>query len=163
MICKDYAGVFIYTENKNGKKRNIYWKIEKISKKSCELNELNWKSALLIGFAQVLALIPGVSRSGITIIAGLGVNLKRDEAARFSFLMAIPIIFGAGVKKVFDLLEQGLNGDQLVLFIVGFISALISGYFCVKYFLRYLKGHSLNIFGTYRILLSIIIIILILL
>lgn len=136
----------------------LFFIFEKVGKKIKELDKLNWKGAVLIGLAQVLALIPGVSRSGITIIAGLSINLKRQEAARFSFLMAIPIILGAGLKKFYDLANQGFNGMEWNIYLFGFLASLISGYFCVKYFLRYLKDHSLNIFGIYRILLAIIII-----
>ena len=77
----------------------IFIIIEKISKKTKELNNLNWKKSLTIGLAQAISLIPGTSRSGITIIAGLGVGLKRDVALKFSFLLSIPIILGASIKK----------------------------------------------------------------
>ncbi len=140
----------------------LFFLFEKLGKKTVKIDKLGWKGALVIGLAQVLALIPGISRSGITIIAGLGFNLKREEAARFSFLMAMPIIFGAALKKTLDLISQGLNGELLI-FVIGFSVSLIFGYFCVKYFLRYLKNNSLNVFGIYRILLAFIIILLLIL
>ncbi|MBI5621561.1 hypothetical protein HY933_01695 [Candidatus Falkowbacteria bacterium] len=114
---------------------------------------MGWGVAVKIGVAQVLALVPGVSRSGITIIAGLGENLQRDEAARFSFLLSIPAVFGAGVKKMYDLSQSGLNHEEAV-FGVGVLVSAIVGYLCIKYFLQYLKGHSLAVFGWYRILLG---------
>ncbi|TSC95324.1 MAG: undecaprenyl-diphosphatase [Parcubacteria group bacterium Athens1014_10] len=132
---------------------------EKISSQKDSLENLNFKSAMIIGFSQVCALIPGVSRSGITIIAGLGRNLNREAAARFSFLLAVPIIFGAGIKKVFDFSFASLSFSQRMIFILGFLSAFISSYFCVKYFLKYLKNHSLIPFAIYRFILAGIIII----
>ncbi len=132
---------------------------EKISQRNEPLEKISFKSAMIIGLAQVLSLIPGVSRSGITIIAGLGRKLNREAAGRFSFLLAIPIVFGAGVKIFFDLSFAELSFDQIIIFTLGFLSAFISGYFCVKYFLRYLKNHSLIPFAIYRFFLGLIIII----
>lgn len=131
------------------------------SKRSQGFQSLTWLKALIIGLAQALALIPGVSRSGITIITGLSYHLKREAAARFSFLMSIPIVFAAGMKKVYDLSQQGLVFDQLILYIIGFLSAAIIGYFCIKYFLQFVKKYSLNIFAYYRIILGVIILLLI--
>ncbi|MBI5765930.1 undecaprenyl-diphosphate phosphatase, partial [Candidatus Falkowbacteria bacterium] len=79
----------------------LFWIFEKYSRKQRDIGSINKWDSLIIGGAQAVALIPGVSRSGITIIAGLGRQLKRDEAARFSFLLSAPVIFGAGMKKVF--------------------------------------------------------------
>ncbi len=131
---------------------------EKISLKQDSLEKITLKKALVIGFSQVLALIPGISRSGITIIAGLGINLNREAATKFSFLLSIPIIFGAAVKKLLDLSWKNLPASELLVFAIGFLSALISGYFAIKYLLKYLKNHSLNIFAIYRFLLALIII-----
>lgn len=132
---------------------------EKFSPQESSLEKLTFKSAAIIGLAQILAFIPGVSRSGITIIAGLGRKLNRESAAKFSFLLAIPIIFAAAVKKICDLSFEPLNFNEIMIFILGFFSALISGYFCVKYSLRYLRNYSLIPFAVYRFLLALLIII----
>ncbi len=124
---------------------------EKYSKKLAEMAELNWWQALVIGVVQAIALIPGVSRSGITIIAGMAFKLKRETAARFSFLLSVPIVLGAGLKKVYDLGQAGMNNEQFYVFLVGLISAAVVGFFAVKYLLKFLANHSLNYFAVYRI------------
>ena len=133
---------------------------DKYFKKVNTIDNLKFKSALTIGLFQAVALIPGVSRSGITIIAGLSQKLKREEAAKFSFLLATPIVFGAGLKKIIDLNSVGLGMSDFWLLIIGFIASTVTGYFCIKYFLEFLKNHSLAIFAYYRILLGILILIL---
>jgi undecaprenyl-diphosphatase len=131
---------------------------DRFSRRTDSLEQLGFGGAVLIGVAQALALVPGVSRSGITIIAGLSQKLKREAAARFSFLLSIPIVFGAGLKKMFDLAnEQVLVSADVTLLIIGFLASLLTGYFCIKYFLRFLQRHSLKIFVYYRIVLGIII------
>ncbi len=131
--------------------------------KSKSFTDITFTNSIIIGLAQSLALIPGVSRSGITIIAGLSQKLNREAAARFSFLLSIPIVFGAGLKKVIDLLSQPelLEGELLVL-ALGFLSSAIIGIFCIKYFLRFLQNHSLKIFAIYRLLVGAVIILFIL-
>jgi len=122
------------------------------------IEQLNLKNSLIIGFFQVLALVPGVSRSGITIIAGLSQKLKRDEAARFGFILAMPIVFAAGLKKVLDLFGDNLiAGSDFVILALGFLSSAVTGYFCIKYFLEFLESHSLKAFAYYRIILGIIV------
>jgi undecaprenyl-diphosphatase len=130
---------------------------EKYTLKTQTLSSLNWTKSLFIGLAQVLALIPGVSRSGITIISGMALNLKREEAARFSFLISIPIVFVAGAKKTFDLMQSGLNQEQIIIYALGFLTAAIFGYLAIKYLLDFLKNHSLNIFAYYRIILGLLV------
>ncbi|MEA3464248.1 MAG: undecaprenyl-diphosphatase UppP [Patescibacteria group bacterium] len=128
--------------------------LEKISRKTGELKNLNWKKVLIIGLAQAIALIPGTSRSGITIIAGLGAGLKRQAAIRFSFILSIPIIFGASIKKVPQIFGTGLAGNELVILIVAFVASFISGIFVIKYFLQFARKHSLNVFAIYRFILA---------
>lgn len=135
--------------------------IEKVSLKIKELNSLNWSKALLIGLAQVISLIPGTSRSGITIIAGLSAGLKRGVAVRFSFLLSIPIIFGASIKKVPEIVGTKLVAGEADILITAFIFSFIFGFLTIKYFLRYAERHSLNIFAIYRFILAVIIILLI--
>lgn len=133
----------------------IYF-FDKYSLKNKEIFSLSKFDSLIIGLAQVLAFIPGVSRSAITIITGLGLNLKREEAARFSFLLAIPITFAAGLKSFYDLISSNTASEELGLLLVGFLAAAFVGYFCVKYFLSFLKNHSLKIFVIYRVVAGIL-------
>lgn len=137
----------------------IFLVVEKFSARTKGLESLNWKRALILGIAQALALIPGVSRSGATISAGLALNMNREVAARFSFLMSIPIIFAAGLKKAWDIRTISLGLNEMVIYFLGVIAAALVGYLVIKFLLNYLKNHSLKIFAYYRIILGIIIII----
>jgi len=133
----------------------ILFIVERVAKHTRELETLTLKDSILIGLAQALAIFPGVSRSGSTITTGLALNLKRDAAARFSFLLSAPIIAGAGLKSVWDLSQQlhtggSFTSEEWILFPIGVIAAAISGYFCIKYLLRYLKTHSTDLFVYYR-------------
>lgn len=128
---------------------------EKYSNQKADFKNINWKQALIIGFSQALALIPGTSRSGITIIAGMSTDLKREEAIRFSFLLSIPIILGAVIKKVPDILETGMIQGELMLILTSFISTLIFGILAIKYFLIFAKKYSLKYFAYYRFCLAI--------
>lgn len=140
----------------------ILYLADKYFSKINTISQLKLNNAFVIGIAQAIALVPGVSRSGITIIAGLSQKLKRQDAARFSFLLAMPIVFGAGFKKIMDLFgESTLVLADLTILILGFLSAAITGYLCIKYFLKFLENHSLKIFAYYRIILGIIILLVI--
>lgn len=132
---------------------------EQYSAKNKNLKSLTWKKALVIGIAQVLALIPGTSRSGITILAGMGYDLKREQAARFSFLIGLPIFAGAGLKKAYDLSKMEIQSQEWLIFAVGFFVSAIVGYFCVKYLLKFLEKHSLKGFAYYRFGLAVVLII----
>lgn len=121
------------------------------------INQLNWKSTLIIGCAQVLALVPGVSRSGITIIAGLAEGLKREAAARWSFLLAIPAVLAAGAKKTVDLVQAGgIVPDDRLLFVLGFVSSAVVGFAAVAFLLRFVQQRKLAVFGYYRIALGVV-------
>jgi len=140
---------------------------EKIVRHKRDLKDINYWRSLIIGFAQSIALIPGVSRSGITMTAGLFLGLKREVAARFSFLLATPIMIGATLfrfKEVVNLSSQELfNGFGVLPAIIGFIFALISGYLCIKYLLKFLQKGTFLPFVIYRIILALLIIIIFLL
>ncbi len=113
-----------------------------------EIADLSFKSALLIGLFQGLAISPGLSRSGSTIFGSILCGLKREEAARFSFLLSIPIILGAGAKQVLDMSGQGgLNLEWT--FVLGALIAAISGYFAIKLFLKLLAKRNLRYFSYY--------------
>jgi undecaprenyl-diphosphatase len=109
---------------------------------------------LLIGCAQALALVPGVSRSGATITVALLLGLRRPDAARFIFLLAIPAILAAAAKEAPRMLEAGMAGDEATLFLIGVVFSAIVGYFVVKFFIHYLQKHTLDLFGWYRIALA---------
>ncbi|MGD0708561.1 MAG: undecaprenyl-diphosphate phosphatase, partial [Anaerolineaceae bacterium] len=127
-----------------------------------ELDQMTLKDTLWIGLAQALALFPGVSRSGSTIMTGLALGFKRDDAARFSFLLSAPIIAGAGLKSAWEVIGQVHAGvipsSELLIFPIGFIFAAISGLLCIKYLLQYLQKHSLNVFAFYRWALALLIV-----
>lgn len=129
----------------------LFYLAERVGKPAVTLAQLGWTRSLFLGLAQALALIPGVSRSGITISAGLWLRMKREDAGYFTFLMSAPIILGAGVKQVIEIYQQGLLADNLLLYFLGFAAAALSGYFCIKYFLNFLKKHSLLLFIYYRL------------
>jgi undecaprenyl-diphosphatase len=130
---------------------------ERIGKHSLDLQNITLRTALGIGVAQALALIPGVSRSGSTITAGLFFGLKREAAARFSFLLSTPIVLGAGLKKLYDMLQgtEGMPADQAGGFLIGFLAAGISGFFCIFFLMRYLQRRSTAPFIWYRFMLGI--------
>ena len=116
--------------------------------------------SLAVGLFQSLALIPGISRSGSTISAGLFLGLKREEAAKFAFMLAGPVIAGAGLKKFFEVITtQTLGSSDLNFFLVGMISSAIFGYLTIKYFLKYLSTKTLYPFVAYRIALGVILLI----
>lgn len=126
-------------------------------KKHLDIDHIGLKQSLFMGFAQSLALIPGVSRSGSTITAGLFAGLDRVAATRFSFLLGIPIMVGA-LLKVFteDGIIDQVRSEQAV-FVVGVITAFISGTFAIRFMLRYLSKYGLHVFAYYRIVLALII------
>lgn len=129
---------------------------EKASKyKDMEKTEL--KDAVIIGIAQAIAIIPGVSRSGITISAGLFRGLKREASARFSFLLSTPIIAGATMLH-FKKLITAQENYNLQLFAIGLVTSYITGLIAIKFLLNFLKKHPLNVFVYYRFILAVVII-----
>lgn len=133
---------------------------ERVAKHIRGLNEINLKDALIIGAAQAAAVFPGVSRSGSTITAGLFLGLKRDDAARFSFLLGAPIILGAGLKSLFDVYKSNaLASGDLVLYFAGFVAAAVTGFMAIRFMLGYLRRSSTDIFVYYRWGLAILILI----
>jgi len=130
--------------------------------KQDDLKEISNQDAFWVGLWQVLSFIPGVSRSGITIVAGLGRGMSRRLAAEFSFLLAIPLILGMGLKKILDFSQGNFNlsSNELGIFMVSMSISGIIAYFSAKYLLKFLEKHSLQFFAWYRILLGVIIILL---
>lgn len=132
---------------------------ERFGKRLHTIDRITVRNALLIGCAQALALIPGTSRSGITIIAGLFSGLQRKEAVRFSFILSIPIIAGAAGKTLITSSAQLLAADELRYVMLGIVVSCIVGLATIKFLLRFTEKYSLRVFGWYRIVLSGIIII----
>ncbi len=117
-------------------------------------SSLSLPQALSIGLAQAAALIPGVSRSGATITLGLFLGLRREEAARFSFLMSFPITVGAGGFSLLEAIGGGMGGDEALLFGVGLLSAAVVGYAAIRFLVSFLSDHSLGVFAFYRFALA---------
>ena len=126
---------------------------EKVSPKNKDFNEITVKDGIIIGFAQALALIPGSSRSGVTITAGLFRGLKREVTARYSFLLSIPAIGMSGLYELYSERKELLNENLLTLSIATIVSGIV-GYLAIAFLLRYLKTHSNMVFIIYRILLG---------
>jgi len=126
----------------------VLWASDRYGKKQKDMGQTGLKDALAIGLSQILALIPGVSRSGITITAGLFQGLTREAAAKFSFLLATPIVFAAGALKLHKLSASDLTAA----FWAGVVSSALAGILSIHFFLRFVKKASLNVFVIYRIL-----------
>jgi undecaprenyl-diphosphatase len=136
---------------------------ERYGKRLRDIAALRFGDAAIIGVAQAFALIPGVSRSGSTLTAGLFLNLKRAEAARFSFLLSLPITGGAALKKAYDVVQDGgLAPSDRLPFALGILTAGIVGYTCIAFLLRYLQRASTMAFTIYRVAFGILILVLIL-
>lgn len=133
----------------------VLYLAERLSKRGKTIGRMAWLDAVIIGFAQALALIPGTSRSGATITAGLFRGLNRADAARFSFLAGMPLILGAGLKSVAEVIQEGMSGHEVALFMAGGVSAAIVGFFTIWGLLRFLERRSTLVFVVYRILFGI--------
>lgn len=121
------------------------------------IEHINMKNALFIGIAQAFALVPGVSRSGITIVAGLSRGLKRADAARFSFLLGTPAVAGASLLETKNII--GSDNLEIDIFMIGIIVSAVTGYFVIKYLILFLQNHSLRLFAYYRFLIAFVIIV----
>lgn len=136
----------------------LFYLIEKISKVNKTIKEINLPQALFIGTAQALAIIPGISRSAITIASGLLIGLDRKNAVRFSFLLSLPIILGAGLLKIKEI-QEGFNFSANSL---AFISSFLSGLYAINFLTQFVAHHSFKPFIIYRVLISLLILIIIL-
>jgi len=144
----------------------IFLFIDKVFKNNNKIiAEISSKSAIFIGISQALAFIRGISRSGITLISAQFAGLTRVQAAEFSFLMSIPILFCTsiyGIVKLVFFQKIGLNQEDLFISILGMTTSFVFGILAIKFLLGFLKKHSLKLFGIYRIIFGLIILILIL-
>lgn len=128
--------------------------VERIGDNRRDEGSLTLAEAFWIGCAQAAALVPGVSRSGATITVALLLGLRRADAARFIFLMSLPAILGAGVLELPQLAGQGFPSELALVFFCGVASSAIVGYLAIRFFIRYLVHHSLDVFAWYRLALS---------
>lgn len=127
---------------------------ERIGRRNKEIEEVGWKEALFIGFAQALAVFPGISRSGATITGGMLRDLKRPAAARFAFLMAIPIMLAAGLAASYELLQTPNFTGLLGAFLPGIVASAIVSYLSIRWLLGYLIRHPISIFAIYCVFLG---------
>jgi undecaprenyl-diphosphatase len=136
----------------------ILWLADRWGSKKREMDSMSFPEALGIGVAQTIALGPGISRSGISISAGLFMGLSREAAARFSFLMATPVVAGAGLWEARKLLthEAGVN-PEVNLVVIGFIAAAISGLFAIRFMLAFLRRQPVTVFVVYRVAAAILV------
>jgi undecaprenyl-diphosphatase len=114
------------------------------------VDDMNWKQALKIGFAQAIALIPGASRAASTIIGGMVFGLSRTAATEFSFFLAIPVMFAATIYDLYKSREL-LAADDVLIFVIGFVTAFIAALIVIKVLIRYIASHDFTIFAWYRI------------
>lgn len=125
--------------------------VDRIGRREREESSIGFGEALLLGFAQALALVPGVSRSGATMSVALLLGLKRDAAARFSFLMATPVVGGAALLAVKDVAKVGLAPGELQLLLAGAATSAVAGFLCIRFFLAYLDRGRFAPFAVYRV------------
>ena len=132
----------------------LLWLADRVAARRA-IDDIGWKGAVGIGLAQCLALMPGVSRSGVTITAGRLLRLDRDQAARLSFLLLIPIVFGASVwKGLTDVLLEGLPAGSAGPFVVGMLGAAVVGLIAIWALLGYVRRHTYSAFVVYRLVLA---------
>ncbi len=143
-----YGVLFIVVENRN---QGVRPRVRKFS-------EFTYKDALIIGTLQVLALIPGTSRSGVTIVGGMMFGMSRTIAAEFTFYLAIPVMFGASFLKI---LSFGLEFQvmEVLIMIVGCLTAFVVSIITIKFLMSYIRKHDFKVFGYYRIVLGIIVLV----
>ena len=123
---------------------------DKRMKEEKSIQKVGWKESWIIGFSQAIAIIPGVSRSGVTITASRALGMDRVSAARFSFLLSTPIILGATLTQIPDLITNGISN----MLIVGVLVSAISGYLAIKYMIRFVEKYSYKVFFWYRLVLA---------
>jgi len=130
---------------------------DRVGRHAKTIGEIGWQAALLIGMAQALAIVPGTSRSGVTITAALLLGLTRPAAARFSFLLGIPVFTLAALKQGLDLLETGIPAGEGLPMAIGLVGSAVIGYAVIAWLLTWLRSRSLNVFVIYRLILGAVI------
>ena len=127
----------------------LLWLSDKIENEERSIKDMDWKDSIVVGFAQAFAIIPGISRSGSTIVGGLFKGLNRQLAAKFSFLLSIPVIGGATLLKTKDLVTMGMGNITFFELLVGTLSAALAGYFSIKLLLKLISKEKLSVFAYY--------------
>ena len=135
----------------------VMFAAERVGSRSRTEASLSWVEAFALGIAQAAALVPGVSRSGAVLAVAMLFGLQRERAARFAFLLGIPAIGGAAGREALELSGQSWPPGVTGLFVVGMVSSAIVGYLTVKYFIRYLADHALDVFAMYRLVVAAVI------
>ena len=127
--------------------------------KLTDVDDIDWKTALKIGFFQVLAIIPGTSRSGATIIGGMLCGCSRTAAAEFTFFLAIPVMFGWGVVKAAKFVAAGIamSMTEIVVLVVGIVTAFVMSVIAIKFLMGYIKKNDFTVFGWYRIIVGVLV------
>lgn len=137
----------------------VIWYVDATARLEKDLTQMSRKQAFWVGLAQALALIPGMSRSGATIAAGLAAGYTREAAARFSFLIGTPIALGAGLYKATNIMQAQPSGTEVLQLLVGVATAAILGFVVIRWLLEYVQKHSLRVFLIYRLVFAITVII----
>ncbi|MDP4178699.1 MAG: undecaprenyl-diphosphatase UppP [Bacillota bacterium] len=132
----------------------ILFYADKIGRRNIELEDMSLKNSIIIGFAQVLAIIPGVSRSGITMSVGRFLGIERDSIAKFTFLMSTPIILGDALYHLMKVLKTGSETISIAPFAVAVLTSAVVGLLSIKFLLSYLKKRGFKIFAIYRFILG---------
>ena len=133
----------------------VLWLAERVGSRKKEMANVTWLDSLIVGFAQSLALIPGSSRSGTTITAGLFLGINRSDAARFSFLLSVPAVFASGMLELYEM-RNFMHDLGIVNVVVATLVSGIVGYASIAFLLRYLKTHTTYVFIFYRIALGLL-------
>jgi len=139
----------------------LLYAADRFGRRIRDMDDISGPAAVTIGFTQALALVPGISRSGATLTAGLALGLKREAAARFSFLLATPITFGAGLYGSRRLFEESLTTNEWLAIGVGFVSAAVAGLLAIGFLLAWLRRRSVAAFSLYRLGFAILIVVLV--
>jgi undecaprenyl-diphosphatase len=132
----------------------FFFVVERYGSKRRTRASLGIRDAVLVGCAQAAALVPGVSRSGATMATAMALGMRRDESAQFVFLLGVPAILAAAVKEGLPLVKHGIPAGEGPLFVAGMVSSAVVGYLAVRFFIRYVGGHSLAAFAWYRLALA---------
>ena len=132
----------------------VLYLADRIGRQTREFHGISILDGVIIGLAQAAALLPGVSRSGATITMGLLLGFSRPAAARFSFMLSLPIIVGAGAKESYEVARMGLSANEALVFAIGVVTAAIAGYLCIAGLLRFLQSNTTTPFVLYRFALG---------
>lgn len=135
----------------------VIYLVDKKSKSNKDMKKMKWKDALIIGCAQVFALIPGFSRSGTTITASRALGINKEDSAKFSFYLSVPVVAGGALLSLIKENTLVIISENLVLFGLGILVAFIIGLLCISFLLKYIRRHDFKLFMYYRVILGIIV------